>query len=148
MQGQDMDPITGTFPDNCSGYLADLRKSPTFAMSLGAKELFHTNFLAYLLENQSEDKKLQCIQSKLKNLLFGHDGIGRVITWREKYSLDLVIMPAPVIKKNELGLDVKGPESTKALTIAVVIEVKLKSIPTLQQLDEYDLKLSSGITFE
>ena len=97
MQGQDMDPITGTFPDNCSGYLADLRKSPTFAMSLGAKELFHTNFLAYLLENQSEDKKLQCIQSKLKNLLFGHDGIGRVITWREKYSLDLVIMPAPVI---------------------------------------------------
>ena len=143
-----MNSSSTTFPDNCEDVLELLKKSPTFAMSLGAKELFHTNFLAFLLENQSEDKKLQCIQSKLKNLLFGHDGIGRVITWREKYSLDLVIMPAPVIKKNELGLDVKGPESTEALTIAVVIEVKLKSIPTQQQLEEYDLKLSSGITFE
>jgi hypothetical protein len=148
-----MNPTTSTFPENCKKALGDLSKSPTFAMSLGAKELFHTNFLAYLLENQSKDKKLQCIQSKLKNLLFDHNGIGRVITWREKYSLDLVILPAPVIDKNEqevdvLGLDVINLISNDPFTIAVVIEVKLKSIPTQQQLDEYDLKLSSGITFE
>ena len=144
-----MNPTTSTFPENCKKALGDLSKSPTFAMSLGAKELFHTNFLAYLLENQSKDKKLQCIQSKLKNLLFGHNGIGRVITWREKYSLDLVIMPALILEERELRLDGIGPESEEPpLTIAVVIEVKLKSIPTQQQLEEYDLKLKSGITFE
>jgi hypothetical protein len=144
-----MSPTTSTFPKNCKKALGDLSKSPTFAMSLGAKELFHTNFLAYLLENQSEDKKLQCIQSKLKNLLFGHNRIGRVITWREKYSLDLVIMPALILEGKKLRLDGIGPESEEPpLTIAVVIEVKLKSIPTQQQLEEYDLKLKSGITFE
>jgi hypothetical protein len=158
-----MNSSSSTFPGNCEAVLELLKKSPTFAMSLGAKELFHTNFLAFLLENPSEDPALKSIQTRLKELLFGHKKIGRVITWREKYSLDLVIMPAPVITKNEqgvdvLGLDVPGPDvlgpdvidliSNEPFTIAVVIEVKLKSIPTQQQLDEYDLKLSSGITFE
>ena len=148
MQGQDMDPITSTFPNNCSSYLADLRKSPTFAMSLGAKELFHTNFLAFLLEIQSGDQALGAIQNNLKKLLFGHDGIGRVITWREKYSLDLVVMPAPVIEGDSWHLDGVKSELNESTTIAVVIEAKLKSIPTTQQLEKYDSKLKSGITFD
>jgi hypothetical protein len=134
------------FHNKCKGALESLSKSPTFAMSLGAKELFHTNFLAFLLEIQSQDQALIDIQSELKVLLFGHGNIGRVITWREKYSLDLVIMPALILEGNKLCLDGIDPESP--LTIAVVIEVKLKSIPTQQQLEEYDLKLESGITFE
>ena len=143
-----MNSPSTTFPDNCEDALEYLRKSPTFAMSLGAKELFHTNFLAYLLEYKSNDETLKSIQTRLKVLLFGDAGIGRVITWREKYSLDLVIMPAPVIEENEIGLDGVDPKSKKKLTIAVVIEAKLKSIPTEQQLNEYDSKLKSGITFE
>ena len=144
-----MNPTTSTFPENLKGVLGHLSKSPTFAMSLGAKELFHTNFLAYLLEYQSEDQALKKIQTNLKELLFGHEKIGRVITWREKYSLDLVIMPALILDGKELRLDGIDLESMEPpLTIAVVIEVKLKSIPTQQQLEEYDLKLKSGITFE
>jgi hypothetical protein len=118
-------------------------------MSLGAKELFHTNFLAFLLEIQSDDLALVAIQKDLKKLLFGHNEIGRVITWREKYSLDLVIMPAPVTVNNGQGVGLDGiGQNHNGTTIAVVIEVKLKSIPTQQQLNEYDLKLKSGIIFE
>ncbi len=83
---------------NCHGHLASLAKSPTFVMSLGAKELFHTNFLAFLLE--SREPSIQPIQSKLKTLFFGHGKVGRVVTWREKNSLDLVIMPAPKTNGN------------------------------------------------
>ena len=141
--------MNSTFPGNCDVALEYLRKSPTFAMSLGAKELFHTNFLAFLLEIQSDDLALVAIQKNLKRLLFGHNEIGRVITWREKYSLDLVIMPAPVTGNNGQGVGLDGiGQNTNATTIAVVIEVKLKSIPTQQQLNEYDLKLKSGIIFE
>ena len=143
-----MNSSSNTFPDNCEDVLELLKKSPTFAMSLGAKELFHTNFLAFLLENPSEDPALKIIQTELKKLLFGDEKIGRVITWREKYSLDLVIMPAPVSSTEgvaSLDVDLKG---SSPFAIAVVIEAKLKSIPTQQQLDEYDLKLESGITFE
>jgi hypothetical protein len=141
--------LSSTFPGNCEVALEYLSKSPTFAMSLGAKELFHTNFLAFLLEYKSNDETLKSIQTRLKKLLFGHNKIGRVITWREKYSLDLVIMPALILEEKELRLDLIDLESKESpLTIAVVIEVKLKSIPTQQQLEEYDLKLKSGITFE
>ena len=122
-----MNSSSDTFPDNCEDVLELLKKSPTFAMSLGAKELFHTNFLAFLLENPSEDPALKIIQTELKKLLFGDEKIGRVITWREKYSLDLVIMPAPVSSTEgvaSLDVDLKGGSP---FAIAVVIEAKLKS---------------------
>lgn len=137
------------FPDNCTTNLDFLAKSPIFAMSLGAKELFHSNFLAFLLE--SDDPSVNPIQKKLKELFFGHGKVGRVITWREKNSLDLVIMPAPKECNGKAALDYKGangecPDSYD--TIAVVIEAKFKSIPTQQQLDGYDKKLMGGIVFE
>ena len=144
---------------NCHGHLASLAKSPTFVMSLGAKELFHTNFLAFLLE--SREPSIQPIQSKLKTLFFGHGKVGRVVTWREKNSLDLVIMPAPKTNGNteEAELDYNcscdkcnnnaaGKSYKYCHTIAVVIEAKLKSIPTHQQLDDYDKKLIAGVDFE
>jgi hypothetical protein len=126
-------------------------------MSLGAKELFHTNFLAFLLESQ--DQSVSTIQKKLKELLFGHGNVGRVITWREKESLDLVIMPAPIMSKGgdaELDYDCTGKKckytekkcTDYCDTIAVVIEAKLKSIPTPPQLVGYDEKLIKGIDFE
>lgn len=144
-----------TFPDNCKANLGFLANSPTFAMSLGAKELFHTNFLAFLLESQ--DESVEAIQKKLKTLFFGHDKVGRVITWREKESLDLVIMPAPMCKDGiaqpdlECSVNNAQPdlsENNDGKVIAVVIEAKLKSIPTLVQLAGYDEKLKKGIEFE
>lgn len=157
--------VAPAFPSNCDNKLASLAKSPTFAMSLGAKELFHTNFLAFLLESQ--DPLVDAVQRKLKQLLFGRKNVGRVITWREKKKLDLVIMLAPKNKANssdeyidaEIDYDCtsekcKHPDKKCKCpidycdTIAVVIEAKLKSIPTQLQLDGYDEKLMNGIDFE
>ena len=122
-------------------------------MSLGAKELFHTNFLAYLLENESDDRTLIDIQKKLIEKLFGHNKIDRVITWREKFNLDLVIMPEP---KSGNGNAFIGSADWSKDVIVVVIEAKLKSIPTKIQLEKYDSMLMNlnyknaplGITFE
>ena len=148
--------VNEVFLESCDVNLKNLATSPTFAMSLGAKELFHTNFLAFLLESQ--DKSIEPIQEKLKELLFGHCRIGRVITWREKSNLDLVIMPAPKENINSAELciatEYKHPDINCKCpidycdTIAVVIEAKLKSIPTQEQLDGYDEKLIKGIGFE
>jgi len=127
-------------------------------MSLGAKELFHTNFLAFLLENH--DPSVATIQDDLKDLLFGHRNVGRVITWREKESLDLVIMPAPrLTRSGDPDLDysctcancrsnIIKRKTDYCDTIAVVIEAKLKSIPTDAQLVKYDTKLAKGIIFD
>jgi|GEM_PF-6652728 len=35
-----------------------LNNSPMFAMSLGSKELFHSNFWAWIMENADPDKLL------------------------------------------------------------------------------------------
>lgn len=44
-----------------------LGRSAAFAMSLGAKELFHTNFLAFLLE--SDDPALVQVQLAIRDAL-------------------------------------------------------------------------------
>jgi len=70
-----------------------LDQSPAFAMSLGAKELFHTNFLAFLLE--TEDPGLDPIRRAIRTALGFPVGQGCVSTcavWREKHNLDLVIV--------------------------------------------------------
>lgn len=76
-----------------------LNTSAAFAMSLGAKELFHTNFLAFLLE--SDDPALVPIQLAIRKAL-GFTPIPGAVpkcaVWREKNNLDLVVVelrPAP-----------------------------------------------------
>ncbi|APW39541.1 hypothetical protein RD110_21910 [Rhodoferax koreense] len=46
---------------------ATLARSPSFAMSLSAEELFHTNFLGFLLE--SEDEQLEDVRRALRSAL-------------------------------------------------------------------------------
>lgn len=128
------------FPADCDSALQNLRKLPTFAMSLGAKELFHTNFLAFLLE--SDDKSLEPIQSKLKELLFGKPNVGAVRTWREKAKLDLVVIPCDLL---DVLLGKTQALSTTQISTIVIIEAKLKSIPSKKQLDQYDERLEGGV---
>ena len=120
-----------------------LKKSVTFAMSLGAKELFHTNFLAFILE--SEDQSLQAIRNNLANLFgIAIDKSTKIYTWREKHNLDLVI----------IAIDWKNAADEQEGIVGIgkasvcVIEAKLKSIPTLEQLEKYDSKLKKGIKLE
>ena len=125
-----------------SEILRCLKKSPTFNMSRGGRELFHTNFLAFILDQKYEGVDCQSYEAEVKHLilssLFWDDTLNEnvqkipknVITFRERSNLDLIVIPA----LDELD-DVKK---------VVVIEAKLKSIPTVEQLGKYNDTLGYG----
>lgn len=98
---------------NIKSYKEQLLKSVMFNLSLSSKELFHSNFLEYLINNDNN----------VLNYLF--DGFieinwqDKVIVEREKYNFDLLIHD----KQN-----------------CVIIENKVKSIPNIAQLIEYQKK--------
>jgi len=78
---------------SCSAEANFLRRSPAFSMSLGSKELFHTNFLAFLLE--ADDPALQPVQLPIRQALNFSPGAGCAVPcaiWREKSNLDLVVV--------------------------------------------------------
>ena len=93
-----------------------LKNSPVYAMSLGSKELFHSNFWAWLMEMdesfidiffKNEGEKMLC-------------GIGREDGHRD----------ITVYRKN-------NKDDKKEKDDVYVVENKLKSIPTAKQLEEY-----------
>ena len=78
---------------SCSAEANVLQRSPAFSMSLGSKELFHTNFLAFLLE--ADDSSLQPVQLAIRKALDFSPGVGCAVpfaVWREKSDLDLVVV--------------------------------------------------------
>jgi len=113
-------------------------------MSRGGRELFHTNFLAYILEIESTPENLLkhpytlAVKRLVIEQLFSKGFIPEnVIAFRERKSLDLVIMPDPDCES-----------SFKVKNEVIVIEAKLKSIPTAEQLKKYDEKLAKGLVVE
>lgn len=89
--------------------IESLKNSPIFAMSLSSKELFHSNFWAWLMDQDSEF--IECFFPS--DDLSGENGIQIL---REKEHMDIQIV---------VGVD------------KYVIENKFKSIPTESQLLEY-----------
>ncbi len=89
-----------------------LKKSPVFSMSLGSKELFHSNFWGFLME-QEECKDF--IRFFFKNINLNCE----LKIEREDKNRDLVVFS-------------DGKE--------YVIENKIKSYPRLEQLEEYSEK--------
>lgn len=104
--------------------LEELYKNPMFRISLGSKELFHSNFLAFLWDCDKQaflnvinellpkDKKINI------SVLLKKEGL---TIYREKENLDLCICHT---ENNKDCID-------------IVIENKVKSIPYIEQLDEY-----------
>ena len=104
--------------------LKELCENPMFRISLGSKELFHSNFLAFLWDCDKqaflnmiyhllpEGKKINVSE------LLGKEGL---TIYREKKNLDLCICHT---ENNKECID-------------IVIENKVKSIPYIEQLDEY-----------
>jgi len=119
----------------CKEQLDNLSESASFIMSLGAKELYHSNFLAFLIESDAEIPIN--VQNNLK-ILFGLDSDKKVYIWREKNNFDLVLIQADIENENAWR---------KCTPKIVIIENKLKSIPSLKQLKDYDDKLSRKIEF-
>lgn len=132
------DPDNKSVTARCSANIEALKKSATFAMSLGAKELFHTNFLAFLLE--SEDPELEQLRRGLRDALkfpVESDELSTCAVWREKRHMDLILVPLlrAADEAGELVLNNKR---------AHIVEAKLKSVPTREQLRRYDKALDEG----
>ncbi|MCX7545347.1 PD-(D/E)XK nuclease family protein [Marinicella gelatinilytica] len=104
--------------DEIKNSIGRLKRNPLFQMSLGSKELFHSNIIAWLMESNIH----------IAEIIFQHWGLltkeqklVSIKIEREKYYIDLLI-------------DIKLNDSNEML---VVIENKLKSIPNKEQLDKY-----------
>lgn len=94
-----------------------LKESLIFQMSLGSKELFHSNVWAWLIEQDYSFIKVFFED-------FDFDTYECIKVEREKYHRDLIIW-------------VKEKSSKKEKTHYLVIENKIKSLPTKEQLSKY-----------
>jgi len=104
----------------------NLKNNPLFSMSLGSKELFHTNFWAWIIEHDETNTFLALFFNDKDN---NRDikNINRKLMWidREKYNMDLSIWDG----ENEQRY---------------IIENKIKSMPRLDQIIDYQGKLEEG----
>lgn len=103
-------------------WLCELKKSPIFNMSLSSKELFHSNFIAWVLETYPEEMaKFFSEKLKLSNV----DEITEI--QREKQNIDI---------------------SFKLGNNLVLIENKVKSIANIEQLQKYTDKFENEVNKE
>lgn len=104
----------------------DLKSNFLFQISLASKELFHSNLLAWIITQQDEKDKylvFRCFLNSLEVEINDSDTISELKVEREKNNLDLLIN----YKLNNID---------NCYTIA--IENKIKSVPTSEQLNNYD----------
>ncbi|MCH5234593.1 MAG: PD-(D/E)XK nuclease family protein [Muribaculaceae bacterium] len=126
--------------------LKKLENSPLFALSLGSKELFHSNFLYWLINagvlGTKEDgkeitgRKLFCdIIKDLTGIFIDpeKDWVAR----REKMNFDLSLWETEI--KHIKGKNKRVEERDSDCIL--VIENKLKSVPNKNQIEEYKDKL-------
>lgn len=109
-----------------------LKNNFLFQASLGSKELFHSNMLAWILEQQNESKQFEALKFFIEKVA----------------KLDVGIITKdnnPVIarEENKIDLTIKWKEGKNWNLI--FIENKMKSIPTAEQLKEYDRKIDGLI---
>lgn len=102
-----------------------LQKSMVYCMSLGSKELFHSNLWAYLIENDH-----QFIKVFIPTFNFDNYIDEEITVYREKSHRDIAIF----LKRKD------------GLNEHIVIENKIKSLPSAKQLEEYTTLLD-GYTF-
>lgn len=107
--------------------LDELRNNPLFQLSLSAKELFHSNFLLWLADSHTA-----IFNELLKDcfgLNFSFDS-KKHIACREFLNFDFCICE----KKGA------GTSQVKCGKILFVLENKFKSLPSITQLEKYELK--------
>ena len=71
-----------------SALIKELEENPIYAMSLSSKELFHSNFLSWLLTFEQYSHYI----SNLKNFFSIEDDDEIFYVFREKYNFDLLIV--------------------------------------------------------
>ena len=115
--------------------LINLGQMPIFKMSLGSKELFHSNFLEFLWEIDN-DMFIRIVNSLLskshkKKLVTGL-GAPKYELSREKENFDICIFHNEVIANRDRTV------------YDLVIENKVKSMPRKGQLNDYVSKISKN----
>jgi hypothetical protein len=109
--------------------IENLKNNFLFQASLGSKELFHSNLIAWILEQENENGEYEALKIFLKTInakvpLNSLKKENEIKISREENNIDLIIK----WKENEEWN-------------FVFIENKMKSIPTSTQLEEYNEKV-------
>ena len=107
--------------------LSSLKALPLFNLSLCSKELFHSNFIAWLAENSIEFHRYFLRYLNYDDTEFHLTDLSKISVFREKEHIDLWIQ---YTKNDGTKLD-------------LIIENKVKSLPRKSQLDEYKAKYDS-----
>ncbi len=115
MKKQNLDPSLETS-------IKTLRGNPIFRLSLGSKELFHSNFWEYLLTDV--DSPLPAVRA-----FFGIPKNADIKVLREKKNFDLLVYWEEKDKR----------------TTCLIIENKVKSLPDAAQLKKYAEKTEAGL---
>ena len=112
---------------NIDTILSNLKTMAIFKLSLGSKELFHSNFIEYLWELDRE-KVVAIFRNLLDDETFlnGNDDLKEYELSREKNNFDICLH-----HKNDKG----------KIVYDFILENKVKSIPLKSQLDRYTNKL-------
>jgi len=102
------------------GSLKKLERNPLFQMSLGSKELFHSNFLAWIISKQEQ---VSFVLNFLNDLLQLANKIKAIIEFPEREKMNI-----------DLRFKVELNNNTQRL---IIIENKVKSLPYKEQLLKY-----------
>jgi hypothetical protein len=108
-----------------------LKNNFLFQASLGSKELFHSNMLAWILEQQNKDGEFQALKMFIKEIT-GND-VGEIYGGE---------FPNFRIEREAMKIDLTIKWQQDDKWNAVFIENKMKSIPTLKQLEDYNEKIN------
>ena len=133
--------------------LSDLESSPLFILSLGSKELFHSNFLYWLINagvlGKKKDGKEITGRELFCELIKEVSGINLIpnekwIARREKMNFDLSLWTVKTDDNGNIIYTDKGlEEESKCL---LVIENKMKSVPYVKQIVKYIHKFKEDET--
>lgn len=132
----------------------DLQLSPMFQLSLASKELFHSNFLAWIGSWDLDRGKDHPFRKLIKDLIGPDNHVDEwPETWyvaREFHSFDLCVLNRipdeftsedANIDSNEDTGDEDGTQNDIAIKVYLVLENKMKSIPYYTQLQKYSDKV-------
>ena len=110
--------------------IKNLKNNFLFQASLGSKELFHSNMLAWLLEQKNDRNEFEVLKFFIKQFT-GEDSP----TFIEQEFLEFRI------EREEQNIDLTIKWKDGKNWNLIFIENKMKSIPTPKQLNEYDDKI-------
>lgn len=123
-----------------------LKESPMFQLSLASKELFHSNFLAWI-GSWEGDKGPEHPFRQLMNKLGASHAVERDLwgkDWyvaREYKNFDLCVLDSIPEDFESEDSDDSEENGKKQPHVLLVLENKVKSIPNIEQLHEYQDKI-------